>query len=68
MTNYQSFTQRIKQANNQAELDKLSTSLDRLYAAGMVTISEFSRLDGKILDRAIAIEPESMISHYASLA
>lgn len=58
MTNYQSFTQRIKQADTPEELQRLSNSLDRLYTAGIFTISEFSRLDAKILDHGLPFELE----------
>lgn len=48
MTNYQSFLRRIKETS---EPDKLRTSLDRLYNAGIFTVSEFIRLDALILQR-----------------
>ena len=49
MTNYQSMVKRINQAETEEGFIKLHESLDRLYNAGIFTVSEFRRLDLKML-------------------
>lgn len=53
MTNYQSFIGRIEKENTYDGLKKLETSLDRLYDAGIFSVSEFKRLDTKILNKLV---------------
>lgn len=52
-TNYQSFVDRIDAENTYDGLKKLETSLDRLYNAGIFSVSEFKRLDTKILNKLV---------------
>jgi len=54
MSNYSSFVKRINQAETYLKLKALEASLDRLYNAGIFTVSEFKRLDSKILDKLSA--------------
>lgn len=50
MTNYQAFRKRIDDAKPR-DLDRLTRSLDRLYLAGVFSVSEFQRLDGHMMDK-----------------
>lgn len=54
-TNYSSFVERIESENTYKGLKKLETSLDRLYNAGIFSVSEFKRLDTKILNKLVSI-------------
>ena len=54
--NYKSALLRIQNANTTADLKKLETSFDRVYNAGYLTISEFKRLDSKIMDKVARLE------------
>jgi len=54
MTNYQSMVKRINQAETEDDFRKLHDSLDRVYNSGIFTVSEFRRLDLKIIDTQIA--------------
>jgi len=56
MTNYQAMTQRINQANTIEALAKVESSLDRIFDNGFFTISEYSKLDSKIVDKQISLE------------
>jgi hypothetical protein len=58
MTNYTSFTKRIRAANTLSDIMALDTSLTRLYDAGIFTPKELGRLDLLILQRIIEIEEE----------
>ena len=49
-------TQRINQANTVEALVKVEASLDRIFDNGFFTISEYSKLDSKIVDKQIALE------------
>ena len=51
MTNYKSFAIRIEKAKSLEELRSLEKSLDRLYNARVLTVGEYSRLDGLILNK-----------------
>lgn len=51
-TNYQAFADRIKKANNKECIKKLEASLDRLLVNGVLTISEFQRLDAKLMEKS----------------
>ena len=53
MSNFKSFSAKIKKATNKSDLDKLEKSLTLLYDAGQLTVSEFQRLDIKIIDKSI---------------
>ena len=56
MTNYQAMAQRINPANTVEALVKVEASLDRIFDNGFFTISEYSKLDSKIVDKQIALE------------
>jgi hypothetical protein len=56
MTNYQAMAQRINQANTVEALAKVESSLDRIFDNGFFTISEYSKLDSKIVDKQISLE------------
>ena len=56
MSNYLSMTKRIKAAKTISDLNKLRLSLVRVYDTGQFTVSEFKRLDIKIIDKIISIE------------
>ena len=56
MTNYQAMAQRINQANTIEALAKVESSLDRIFDNGFFTISEYSKLDSKIVDKQISLE------------
>jgi len=49
-TNYQAFADRIKKVNNKNGFRKLEKSLDNLLVNGALTVSEYQRLDGKLMD------------------
>ena len=51
MTNYQSAIKRIKQADTIKKLESLEKSFNRVYSAGFLTVSEFTRLDLKLCDK-----------------
>jgi len=50
-TNYASFVKRIEKAITLDDVLRLNLSLDRLYNSGQITVSEFKRLDAKIVDK-----------------
>lgn len=50
-SNYESFVKRINDANTLEDLKKLEKSLDRVYNTGVISVSEFKRLDSKMLDK-----------------
>ena len=54
MSDWQSMIDRINQAETKEGFRKLHESLDRLYNAGIFTVSEFRRLDLKLIDAQIA--------------
>jgi len=51
MTNYQTAIKRIDQADTIEKLNRLDKSFDRIYSAGFLTVSEFTRLDLKLCDK-----------------
>ena len=51
-SNYKSFVKRIKAASKD-ELSNLDRSLDRLFEVGIFTISEYQRLDQKIMEAGL---------------
>lgn len=53
--NIVSFIERINNEDTYEGLKKLEISLDRLYNAGIFSVSEFKRLDSKILDKLVNI-------------
>lgn len=55
MTNYATFTARIRKAKTIADCDKLDRSAQNLYEAGAFTVNEYGRIDGLIVDRRIAL-------------
>lgn len=56
MTNYAAMAKRIRRASTIQDCRNMELSLDRLYHAGIFTESQFMRLDGLILDRAVRFE------------
>lgn len=56
MTNYKAFTLRIKKAVTIADLKALEISLSRLVVIGIITTSEFWKLDDTILNRIFKLE------------
>jgi len=52
MTNYTAMVKRINKADTVEALCKLERSLDRLYNAGVFTVKEFAKLDGKMVDKS----------------
>lgn len=55
MTNYAALAQRIRSATTQAELSAREAQCDKHNHAGTITMQEFSRLDGKIMDQFVFI-------------
>ena len=51
MTDYQSFMSRLRKCETLPDVKKLEVSLTRFYDAGIFSISELARLDGKVVDR-----------------
>ena len=56
MTNYKSMTGRINKATTIVDLKDLDKSLDRLFEVGIFSVSEFNRLDDKILQKIFKLE------------
>ena len=54
-SNYKSAVHRINNANNSDDLEQLINSFTNLYNLGILTESEYQRLDIKIVDKLIAI-------------
>lgn len=52
-TDYQSLVERINNENTYEGLKRLEISLDRLYNAGIFSVSEFKRLDSKIIEKLV---------------
>lgn len=48
---YTALAERIRQATTQEELDKREAQYTRHYNAGLLTVSELSRLDGLAMDK-----------------
>jgi hypothetical protein len=53
MTNYQSALALLKKATTAEELARLERSFERVYNAGCFTVSEYARLDCKLVDKLI---------------
>jgi hypothetical protein len=53
MTNYQSALVRLNKAATAEELNRLERSFERVYNAGCFTVSEYVRLDRKLVDKLI---------------
>ena len=54
-SNYKSAVHRINNANTSGDLKQLINSFTNLYNLGILTESEYQRLDIKIVDKLIAI-------------
>lgn len=50
-SNYKSAVHRINNANNSGDLEQLINSFTNLYNLGILTESEYQRLDIKIVDK-----------------
>ena len=48
-----------KAAGDRIKLSQCNLALDRLYAAGIFTVSEFKRLDDMIFSRIIKLDRET---------
>lgn len=55
-TNYASMAGRIRKCKTLDALTNIGKSLERLYLAGIFTVSEFQRLNIMIIDQIIKIE------------
>jgi hypothetical protein len=55
MTNYQTLLKRIKAAKNKRELLRIDQSATRVYDAGQLTQSEFSRVCVKVMEKIAVI-------------
>jgi hypothetical protein len=56
MSNYQSAVRRIQSADNLGKLERLERSLDNLYNLGLLTVSEFVKLDCLLMDQYCLLE------------
>ena len=56
-TIYQSFHARIAAADTPAQIDKLETSLIRLWNAGVFTVAQSQKLDAALCDRRDSLLP-----------
>jgi hypothetical protein len=56
MSNYQSAVRRIQSADNLGKLERLERSLDNLYCMGLLTVSEFVKLDCLLMDQYCILE------------
>ena len=56
MSNYQSAVKRIQSADNLDKLERLERSLDNLYCMGLLTVSEFVKLDCLLMDQYCLLE------------
>jgi hypothetical protein len=56
MTNYQYALGKIKATQTLEQLDKVEVLLTQLYDAGFLTVKEFGRLDGKLVDHSLKLE------------
>ena len=56
MSNYQSAVRRIQSADNLGKLERLERSLDNLYCTGLLTVSEFVKLDCLVMDQYCLLE------------
>ena len=56
MSNYQSAVRRIQSADNLGKLERLERSLDNLYNLGLLTVSEFVKLDCLLMDQYCVLE------------
>lgn len=55
-TNYVSATERIGQADTLTRLAQIELGIDRVYDAGQLTLSEYTRLSIKIMDKWVELE------------
>ena len=55
MTTYATLSNRIRSATTREELTAREEQITRHYHAGTITAAEFSRLDGKIMERIFFI-------------
>ena len=56
MSNYKSAVRRIQSADNLGKLERLERSLDNLYCMGLLTVSEFVKLDCLLMDQYCILE------------
>ena len=55
-TNYQALLERIKSAKTEAELIYRECQVTKHYNAGTISVPEFMRLDGKIMEKLANLE------------
>ncbi len=53
---YKAALQRLNKANTIPELARLERSLERIYNAGFLTVSEYGRLDLKLIHKQFDIQ------------
>ena len=53
---YKSALKRLNKANTSQELERLERSLERIYNAGFLTVSEYGRLDLKLIHKQFDIQ------------
>ena len=64
MTNYKTISEKIKNAKDHNDLYKIEKSLTNLYNNGVFTNTEFSRIDGLIIDKSIKLNQKiELIDH-----
>tara|TARA_R110000772_G_scaffold1910_2_gene6519 strand:+ start:2229 stop:2408 length:180 start_codon:yes stop_codon:yes gene_type:complete len=56
MTNYRAGIERIKRARTRQDLQRVEKSLANCYRYRLFTDSEYTSLDGKIVDKYIKLE------------
>ena len=56
MNYYQYSLSKIKTAKTVEQLDKVEVWLEKMYNAGVFTLSEFRQLDCKLVDHSLKLE------------
>lgn len=54
-SNFATLSARVKAAQSKGELDRVEASATRVYNAGQLTVSEFTRIDVKIMEKGAQI-------------
>jgi hypothetical protein len=53
---YKAALERLNKANTIQELERLERSFERIYNAGFFTVTEYGRLDLKLMNKQLAFE------------
>jgi len=53
---YKAALERLNKANTLQELARLERSFERIYNAGFFTVTEYGRLDLKLMNKQLAFE------------